>query len=187
MTGKEKRLFRKYIGNAGNYLEFGCGGSTISALKYSHAEITAIDSGKEFIEHLIRDYFIVARGVKSRRLNFVWQDIGPLKNWGMPADDSRKENYPAYSSSVFKNKKDYDVVLIDGRFRVACALQAILNAPDGAVIMIHDFYDRPYYHVLLQYLEVADRADTLGVFRKKKNIDMNKVKKDWDKYKFDYK
>ena len=53
-------------------------------------------------------------------------------------------------------------------------------------ILIHDFWNRPGYHVLLQYLEVFNQADTLGVFGIKKDVDLSKVKAEYELHKFDF-
>ena len=40
-----------------------------------------------------------------------------------------------------------DFVLVDGRFRVACALQLLLRTREKTpLIMVHDFTPREYYH-----------------------------------------
>ncbi|WP_232473249.1 hypothetical protein [Brachyspira sp. SAP_772] len=60
-----------------------------------------------------------------------------------------------------------DTILVDGRFRVACVLNSIFYCRN-AVIIIHDFFNREYYNVLLNYLDIVEKADTLGVFKIKK-------------------
>jgi len=56
-------------------------------------------------------------------------------------------------------------VLVDGRFRIACALQAALRVRNDCKILIHDFWNRPRYHILLDYLTLSERVDSLGVFQ----------------------
>ena len=41
-------------------------------------------------------------------------------------------------------RNDYDVILIDGRFRVASAAASMLRAP-AARILFDDYTDRPFY------------------------------------------
>ncbi len=67
------------------------------------------------------------------------------------------------------NTTRFDVVLVDGRYRVACALRALKYTDQESVVIIHDFHRR-VYHVVLDYYEVVERADTLIVLRKKKNL-----------------
>ena len=44
-----------------------------------------------------------------------------------------------------------EVVLIDGRFPVACFLATILFARPGCPILFDDFQDRPYYHSVRKF------------------------------------
>lgn len=50
--------------------------------------------------------------------------------------------------------------------------------------MIHDFWNRPHYHILLDYLEPVYRADSLGVFSIKDNVDMNSVERLYENFKY---
>ncbi len=63
-----------------------------------------------------------------------------------------------------------DLVLVDGRFRVACALQAIVNTMPGVEIMIHDFFARQHYYDVLHFADIVDCADNLVVLRAKQPI-----------------
>jgi hypothetical protein len=63
-----------------------------------------------------------------------------------------------------------DLVLVDGRFRVACVLQALLTVPT-ARILVHDFWQRPAYHIVLQYTTVLDRADTMVLLQRMPSVD----------------
>jgi hypothetical protein len=64
-----------------------------------------------------------------------------------------------------------DLVLIDGRFRVACALEAVLRCSPDTTLVIHDFWNRPVYHGLLPYLDELERCATIGVFRIRRGFD----------------
>ncbi len=92
-----------------------------------------------------------------------------------------------YSSKVFEevDSHNIDCVLIDGRFRVACALQTILNInnPD-AIILFHDIWNRKGYHIVLKYLVEIERVESTGVFKIYHNTDRNEVVQDYEKYKY---
>ncbi|MGI0439399.1 hypothetical protein ACRE1S_02540 [Helicobacter himalayensis] len=172
---KEINLFLKYTLKSKNYLEFGCGGSTFLMIYATLANVTSIESDKNFIKHLLRNELLF-RASKSNELNslkLVHIDIGKVKEWGMPIDDGKKKNYPLYSQYIFNhlNQKDIeniDTIFVDGRFRVACTLCAILHCKSDVLIIIHDFWEREYYHIVLDFLECIDRVETLGIFRIKK-------------------
>src|SRR5690625_6965515 len=58
MHDDEKELFKKYIRNSVNYLEFGLGGSTIFSLINSNANVTSIDTNKDWISFMNSYKFI---------------------------------------------------------------------------------------------------------------------------------
>ena len=58
-----------------------------------------------------------------------------------------------------------DVVLVDGRARVACALTALPLLSAQGVVVIHDFTWRPYYNAVLEAFERVQTVGTLVVLR----------------------
>lgn len=108
--------------------------------------------------------------------------------WGAPANNDNRDLFPGYSSQPFQliDKSKIDTVLIDGRFRVACALSTILECHNnpGLKILIHDFWNRPHYHVLLNYLDESASAFTLGLFAIKKDIALDEVRDEYENYKY---
>jgi len=50
--------------------------------------------------------------------------------------------------------------------------------------MIHDFWNRPRFHILLKFLTIIEETDSLGVFTKSKNINKNKAKRLLKKYQY---
>src|SRR5690606_21445098 len=127
-----ERDFFQDIRKAKHYLEFGCGGSTTRAFIKSECQITSVESGKVGIEEL-RKYKIVRKAEKRNRLRFIGVDIGAVGNRGFPIDGSSRHSFPCYSAKVFQyiRTDDVDCVLIDGRFRIACALQVILKQQES--------------------------------------------------------
>jgi hypothetical protein len=107
-------------------------------------------------------------------------DIGQTKAWGHPVDDASKARWPTYPRAIWRNLEppDVDFVLIDGRFRVACTLAAVLHVRTSALIAVHDFWTRPkLYGAILEFLDVVDRAESLGVFAPRGEIDEARVEK----------
>ena len=187
MSAAEQELFDRSVKKSKLYLEFGMGGSTFHALQKSNARIYSIDSSQEWINKM-REYWYI-RIMELTRLSLIFVDIGPVKQWGRPIGDN-PALFPNYSAGIFKTirKDKVDTVLVDGRFRVACTLRTILecHANKRLQILIHDFWNRPQYHVVLRYLDVVAQRDTLGVFEVKKGIDLNAVQSDYETYKFDF-
>lgn len=187
MHDDEKDFFTKNIIDSKNYLEFGMGGSTFHVLKNSSANIYSIDSSKDWLAHM-KSFKLIKNSVENKRLQLFLVDIGPTKSWGFPLDENDKELFPAFSSYIFSqiNPTEIDTVLIDGRFRVACALKTILECKDnaGLKIMIHDFTFREEYQYVFQYLDEIERVNSLILFKIKDDVDLEKVKIDYDKFKY---
>lgn len=160
-----------------SYLEFGAGGSTFIASINSNCEIISVESDNSWIKY-IKEWRVLDK------VDFRYVNIGKIKSWGKPANEDYKSDWSKYSSEVFcdDKAKKADLVFIDGRFRVACTLAAIMNCSDDVKIMIHDFWNRPQYHVLLNYLDTLDKVETLGVFKKKVDINYDEISELYKKY-----
>lgn len=187
MTKDEKGLLLENIKYANSYLEFGIGGSTLFALANSRANIYSVESDLQWIKTL-KEYFVIRRN-ENKRLKIFHVDIGQIKEWGYPIDKRKIELFPGYSSKVFSivDTDLLDVVLIDGRFRIACTLKTILECQGTKKlkILIHDFYDRENYHIVLKYLNELYKVNTLGVFEIKPIIDIKTLAEDYQKFKYD--
>ena len=112
-------------------------------------------------------------------------DIGRTGQWGRPIDRNRQHLWPNYALCPYAQDFRPDVILIDGRFRVACALVAALqtSAPN---LWIHDYPDRPYYHVLERFLKVEERAESLVRLGRLKDFDVEAARRMLGEYLYDY-
>lgn len=185
LSENEISAFCKYISNAHNYLEFGSGGSTFFALENSNANIYSIESDSRWLDYL-RSFKIIRDAENIQKLNFFDIFIGKIKYWGYPEDDTYINYYPQYSRKVFENINvdEIDICFVNGRFRVACALQTLLNCSKLEYLLIHDYPDRNNYHVIEKFFDVVEAIDTLYVFRKKKYINYLEIEKLYEEYKF---
>lgn len=186
MSEEEKAIFDIKIRTSRNYLEFGLGGTTLRALKKSTAKVFVVESSSDWISK-IRQYALV-RYFEGKRLFITHVDIGPTIEWGFPESDHLQDRFPDYSSNIFLkiDGRMIDLALIDGRFRVACALKVVLECHlnNHIEILIHDFWNREHYHVLLEYLDVVARVDTLGVFSIKRDVDLKSALRDYEAYRY---
>lgn len=176
MTKDELRLLHSYLDSSKNYLEFGSGESTIYASNVPTIQhIDSVESSERHVREHLQPNAAITCALLKGKLVFHIIDIGETLDWGYPYNENRKHLWPNYSLSVFTIQSHHDLVLVDGRFRVACTLSCILNTPEDCNIMIHDFWNRPEYHIVLKYLRIKDKVDTLGVFSKKQEYDPNKL------------
>lgn len=144
------------------YLEFGTGGSTYLAAKFG-IEFVAVDSDPFFLKSVqkkIRDDGL-ARPVGQ---SFHYADIGLTAHWGRPIGPGlnsprRLEKFRRYSDpppQSFEGGRAPDLVLVDGRFRVACVLKTLraLRNERGWTIAMDDYGDRPHFHVVSEFAEI---------------------------------
>jgi cystathionine beta-lyase family protein involved in aluminum resistance len=185
MTKNEKRLFDRKLKEAKHYLEFGLGGSTLRALQHSNVHVYAVESSLDWISYMRQYRFL--RRFENNRLTIHHVDIGPTGNFGFPASDQGQDCFADYSSSIYKiiDHKKIDLAIIDGRFRVACVLKLILTCHDNEKldILFDDFWHRERYHPVLKYLDTKEKADSMGLFTIKKDLDLQQVNEDYQAYK----
>jgi hypothetical protein len=174
MSKAEIAMFRYYLGRADVYFEFGCGGSTILADSYFNIKkIYSVESDVLWIEK-------VQEASKYKKAVFSYIDVN-AGDWGTPRDDSKKDNWPKYSSALDLIEEIPDVALVDGRFRMACAIKMYSKLKKG-VLLVHD-YAREQYHVIEELFELIERKDNLAAFRKKEGLE-DKAAEMYENYKF---
>jgi hypothetical protein len=143
-------------------LEYGTGGSTMLALRHGVRKLASVESDWAWIQKL-REKPYITRSERNGRLFLLHANVGSVGRLGMPVD----ANLPCSPYVVCPWKLDFapDLILVDGRARVASILECFLRS--SAPIVVHDFWPRHNYHVVLQFAEILDRVDTMAVIRRK--------------------
>lgn len=161
MTPEEVKLFHTYLSKASVYFEYGCGGSTVLADSYTNiSKIYSVESDQNWIAN-------VKLNLANSKSQFFYIDLN-AGAWGRPKDESKKDNWPTYSSQMSHISEKPDLVLVDGRFRVACAANAYTHMSDSGVALVHD-YERASYHVIEKIYTPIERCDNLVALAKKPN------------------
>ncbi len=166
MTPQGLALLELELERSRIYLEYGSGGSSILAVRKGVRKIYSVDSDAGFLKAV----HAKIKTMGARRGSYVplFADIGPTKAWGRPADESKATLWPQYISAPWDamRKKGHqpDLVLIDGRFRVASFLMTAMLASPGCVILFDDYFDRPYYHVIERHFQPVEKAGRLAKF-----------------------
>ena len=173
----DTEMFYKYLGKCENYLEFGCGGSTYQAcLKGNIEKIYSIESDKKWIEKVERE--VIKKSDKSGRVRFIYNEMqSPPNSWGHPGINATEKQMKSYSSCL-KNLteseiSELDLILIDGRFRVACCLKCYDLISYDCFVIFDDFLNREHYHIVLDYYDIVEKTsnETMVVLKKKKDAD----------------
>ena len=154
----DDELFKSYIKDADLYFEYGVGKSTEWVLANTKSKIIAVDSDLKWINSIknIEDY--------NARLKTTWVDLGELTKWGRPISYIHRDNFINYINAVWQFDKKADMVLIDGRFRVACFLYSLLHAHNNTVIFFDDYINRSWYHVIEEIIPLHNSCGRQGIF-----------------------
>ena len=176
MSKVQREVFERYLYGAKGYFEWGSGGSTLAAEKAVNLQnVASVESDFRWSESISNH---------CPRTNVIWVDIGPTKDFGWPKEDSLKISYPRYSDVWNMAEQSYDLVMIDGRFRVACCLAVLLNSKDVKTILFDDFKHRIQYHCILPHVDVVEIVDTMLICKPKKNPNREALQELYEQYKY---
>ena len=175
MSKIELALLRRLLTGLQGYSEFGVGGSTRLAIESGIQRVVSVESDKAWLDAAATNPLLAA-AVADGRLSLLHGDVGPTRAWGAPSDPQTKHLWPGYWQRPWatwsQERRMPDLVFVDGRFRVACALAALDcarsfgAAPEQYRVVIHDFSsEREYYNPVLQFFDVVDRVESLVVLK----------------------
>lgn len=179
MSVAERALFKKALAAANSYFEFGCGGSTVWAVA-AGLDVYGVESDHRWVSAL--------RDELGEKCKVEAIDIGPTGQWGMPVNGDASSRFANYSCAIERYQRPFDLILVDGRFRVACVMKSITHIlqhhpnPAEARLFIHDFWNRPHYHAVLAFIDGTARAESAGLFRLKPDLDQADIEKVWRDY-----
>lgn len=148
-------LWLSYLHPTTRYFEWGSGFTTRVADRIA-AKVTSIEGSRSWYEKMRKHSF-------SDRTDLVYVDVGRTGFVSWPKNASGGREY------IRSMNEKQDVVLVDGRWRVACAVRAFSFLEEGGRLMIHDFGRRQYHSLLLFYTK-EEEMDSLAVLRKRKNV-----------------
>lgn len=149
-----QKYFIERLPSSKSYLEFGSGGSTMLAARLG-VRTVSIESDRHYASSVRR-----ALGPSST-VDLVHVNIGWTRDWGHPVfvdpSPARVAKWRRYvDTALVKIRGDLpDFVLVDGRFRPACALHVAQQASDenaATDILFDDYTGRADYHAVEQWL-----------------------------------
>lgn len=163
MPAAEAKALRAAYDAAETILEYGAGGSTLIAADLPGRTVFSVESDLAWIAHL--QACLAARPpVATVRLHHG--DIGPTTDWGRPAQRMTYLQWPDYPLTVW-DRPDFrhpDVVLIDGRFRVACFLATAMRITRPVTVLFDDYARRPVYHELAAFCAPTGMIGRMACF-----------------------
>ena len=178
--------------NPTNYLEWGSGKST-SWYPLFAAHTYVIENYPPWCKK-VQGYPIVKKLIATGRMTFRClepkrKDGSDLqtKKLGIPGTALDVEALDVYVHEVsLLGVERFDAVLVDGRFRVACALRLLEYLGEGSILIMHDFWFRavegftarayrngpklPGYNIVLKYYDCIGRTRSIAILKKKKTL-----------------
>ena len=138
MPGEENDFLIGQFSTMGEYLEYGTGSSTISAIKGGVKKITSVETDGVWAANLKK----LAQPLLAIDQDFtiVNSNLGPTGQWGTPIDKELLNGADYASAPWLLDELDPTFVLIDGRFRVRTLLEVILRSQRPCTIMFDDYY-----------------------------------------------
>lgn len=131
------------------FLEFGAGGSTLLANSIG-VDTISVESDRFYAE-------AVRSALKSPNIcRILTPDMGITRQWGMPLFSTRTKGL-RYVSAPFAllEGRFPDLIIVDGRYRVACALECARRAAEASAtstLLLDDYAGRSHYYMLEDYL-----------------------------------
>lgn len=183
MTPAEVALFSACCESAHNYVEFGCGGSTLLAARLVSGGVITVNSDPAWLDNVNR----ACMRANLRQPKSIYVDIGPVGSFGHPTSVEHRIKWPQYHEVVWDELEAHiaDLYLIDGRFRVACLLQVLAHARMQSVIVFHDYWTRSHYHVIKRFTRLLCRVDDLAVLTPRIGFHRDEALAVLDQYRFD--
>jgi hypothetical protein len=164
------------------YLEYGSGGSTVHAAQVVDV-LVSVDSDPYFLRAVEKG---LARQPGRPDCHLIYSDIGLTGPWGTPVarklSKRRLEKWRRYSElpwALFREKEiEPDTILIDGRFRVACALESLANLSlnSQTLLLFDDYIDRAYYHAIESFAQLIFSRGRMGVLVRRTDFDTRRCR-----------
>lgn len=155
----ESSTIKSLIKCSKNILEYGSGGSTIYAVA-NNKNIVTTETDKQYLDDLL-DF------CNSELVTGLYCNVGKTEGWGYAT--SLAQNFSGikkYAMPPWEIKTDYDLVIIDGRFRVLSFMLSWNNALPGTTIFWDDFESREYYKEVLDYLPKRTVIGRASIWKK---------------------
>ena len=158
-------------------MEFGAGASTAEA---AHRNIPMISVETD-------PYYLNAVRKKispNPTCELIYWNIGLTTKWGYPILKRSQPSWRKYAELPFDRGFSPELILVDGRFRVHCALQAISRLSDFE-LLFDDYGDRECYRAVEQFAKLDRMYGRMAVF-KPKNFDRTALNRAIEQYWQDY-
>lgn len=161
MPSKTAGALAELLAASDTYLEYGVGGSTRLALQSGLTTLIAVESDRHYLDAATA---MVEQARASVHWIPVYVDVGPTGYLGFPKTLKSRMKWSNYAAAPWSMGLQPDLILVDGRFRLACALLAARHAKPGTLVFFDDYTTRPWYWPARHYLSLVAKAGRAAIF-----------------------
>jgi hypothetical protein len=166
LDAESASYFISRLSDATVFLEYGAGGSTVEAARQNKQFVT-VESDPFFLASV--------RKKVGNAGKLLHADIGLTGPWGTPLiktpNPSRLKRWAKYPMAPLADDPDFtpDLILIDGRFRVLCALTVIDRLCGRDFELLFDDYAerRDHFRAVEQFADLTMFKGGMAIFRPK--------------------
>ncbi|WP_335944069.1 tetratricopeptide repeat protein [Pseudomonas sp. G166] len=154
---------RRIYSQASVILEYGSGGSTIIAARMPGKSVISVENDARWARDM--QAWIANAELPTRPVIYP-VDVGETGQWARPKNARAWKRFHTYPLRVWDEPffQEPDVILIDGRFRIACFVTAYLRASKPMIVLFDDYLDRPHYHVVERLLAPTEFVGRMARF-----------------------
>lgn len=164
MPQDEMNLVTETYKSARVILEYGSGGTTRIAAQMPGKLIFSVETDPVWAMELQRE---LDEAETASPVTVYHSDIGETGKWGRPI--LTEESWRSFHRSVLDIWQEPffrppDVVLIDGRMRMACLAAVILCTDKPVTVLFDDYVDRPMYQLVENVIKPVDLTGRMARF-----------------------
>ncbi|UXX83850.1 hypothetical protein [Roseovarius pelagicus] len=165
MPDAEAAHIARTYAEASVILEYGSGGSTVLASEMPGKTVFSVESDENWAD-MMRGWFAQSPPVSGSKVEVVWADIGPTREWGYPETDAEWQRYARYPLAIWDKPhfQQPDVVLVDGRFRTGCAMATAFRTTRPVRLLVDDYKRRKGYHRIEEFLGAPQLIGRMAEF-----------------------
>lgn len=145
-------------------LEYGSGGSTELSATLPGKLVMSVENDRDWARALRQK---IAGSAPQSQVIIQHVDIGQTGSWGRAINSESWQRFHRYPNAVWDAAffRHPDVILIDGRFRTACLMTALLRIRKPVTILFDDYADRPKYRLVEKIITPSRMIGRMAEFR----------------------
>ena len=165
MPAPEAALVAEAYARADVILEYGSGGSTVLASELTGKTVFSVESDRAWAE-MMQGWFAANPPADGTDVDVIWADVGETGEWGTPVNSRAWRKFPEYPLGVWNlpTFRQPDVVLVDGRFRMGCAMATAFLTRAPVLLLVDDYKRRKFYHQIEEFLGAPRLTGRMAAF-----------------------